>query len=147
MSGYVCPNCGLLASKADLDHACLLMGEAICIHCESKNLTPLVEAYKALREESKRQDFYREVDAKTMTNLAEKIQELVRENELLRQGVKGDSGHEPLVMWRCDGCGQSLSSDEVEPYGKDGFCHTVPVCFEEDEWEPQPCGPVERAET
>ena len=45
------------------------------------------------------------------------------------------------VMWRCDGCGALLKSEEVQEYGT-GHCHTIAVEYGAGDWEPQPCGPV-----
>ena len=51
---------------------------------------------------------------------------------------------QPAVIWHCGFCGDLPPTEIIEPYGQ-GWCHVVYVPVDEDEWEPQPCGPVTKA--
>ena len=48
---------------------------------------------------------------------------------------------EQIEEYSCSGCGIKLSKDDIEPY-VESFCHVIVVQIDEDEWEPQPCGPI-----
>ena len=46
-----------------------------------------------------------------------------------------------MSLYKCEGCGAFLGQGEVEVYG-DGLCHVVPHQISEEDFEPEPCGPV-----